>query len=103
LFTDIYSDCPIQAEFRVVKQHGRDTVILVDEMGYSFSCNNKGAKQISWRCSKRKRKKCTAVIYTENGWIVSRKNSHSHDLSDLSNAIRVNSNDPIVQEYVNNY
>ena len=102
MFTDIYSDCPIQAEFRVVKQHGRDTVILVDEMGYSFSCNNKGAKQISWRCSKRKQKKCMALINTDESWIVSRKNIHSHETSELFRAIPVKLDDPIVQEYLNN-
>jgi hypothetical protein len=103
LFTDTLLATPIQAEFKVVQQRGRNTVIIVDEFGYSYSCNSKGAQIKSWRCSKRKQKNCTASIRTDDGWIISRKNAHRHEISDLFGAVSVESDNPIVQEYFRQY
>ena len=105
MFTDTaFLASPIPAEFKVVQQRGRNTVIIVDEMGYSYSCSSKNKQQsiITWRCSKRKQKKCMALINTDESWIVSRKNIHSHETSELFRAIPVKLDDPIVQEYLNN-
>ena len=41
-----------------------------------------------------------ALINTDNSWIVSRKNVHSHEITELFRAIPAKLEDPIVQEYL---
>jgi hypothetical protein len=99
-------ETPIRAEFKVVNQRGKNAVIVVDEMGYSYSCkvDRRWDRIKSWRCSKRKQKKCPALLSTEDEWIISKRHYHTHESIDLSGrAIPVKSEDPIVQEYLRNY
>ena len=79
-FSD-FLETPIPAEFKVIRSRGFNTVILVDDSGYSYSCRSNHSKQENvrtWRCSK-KNKQCRAFIITENSWIVKRTNPHNHD------------------------
>jgi len=76
-----FLETPIPAEFKVIRSRGFNTVILVDDSGYSYSCRSNHSKQgnvRTWRCSK-KNKQCRAFIITENSWIVKRTNYHNHD------------------------
>jgi hypothetical protein len=78
----------------------------VDELGFSYSSSSKKFhknRQLIWRCSKRKQKKCMALINTDDSWIVSRKNIHNHETSELFRAVPVKLEDEIVQEYFKNY
>jgi hypothetical protein len=107
-FTDTLLDSPIPAEFKVVQQRGRNTVVIVDELGFSYSCSSKAGlhhknRQHIWRCSKRKQKKCMALINTDHSWIVSRKNIHSHEPCELFRSVPVKLEDEIVQEYFRSY
>jgi hypothetical protein len=104
LFTDVLLDSPIQAEFKLMNQRGRSTVIIVDEMGFSYSCSSKAGQTVkTWRCSKRKQKNCPALIKTDMNWILSKRNYHTHEISDLCRAVSVKSDDPLIQEYLRNY
>ena len=76
-------ETPIPAEFKVVRSRGFNTVVLVDDSGYSYSCRSsnypsKKENIRTWRCSK-KNKQCKAFIVTENSWIIKRKNPHNHN------------------------
>ena len=83
LFTD-FLETPIPAEFKIVRTRGVNSVILVDDSGFSYSSrstkNSSNSKNNfkTWRCSK-KNKQCKAYIITENSWIIAQRNSHNHE------------------------
>ena len=99
LVADRVLDRPVPAEFAVVQKSGRNCVILVDEIGYSYSLYKKGNKNQTWKCSKRKQQKCQAVVKTEEGWVVIEKHSHNHSPVEIQKATAVNLEDDIVQNY----
>jgi hypothetical protein len=100
-------DHPIPAEFKVVKQKGFNTIIIVDELGFTYSCSKSGNKKDptlrSWRCSK-KNKQCIASITTENTWIVARRNTHNHEPGGkIFRSVPINPGDQILQDFFYNH
>ena len=77
-------ECPIRAEFKIVKQKGAESVVIIDDLGYSYAYQTtyKSGKYKNtgklWRCSKKK-KGCKANVITENELIIEKKNRHNHD------------------------
>ena len=105
----IEMDYPIQAEFKVVKQKGLDSIIIVDELGFTYSCSNNPASKRNpntrtWRCSK-KNKRCTATITTENTWIVAKNRFHNHEpmASKVVRAEFAQPGDQIVLDFIANH
>ena len=89
-------ETPVLADFKVVKsRNGRNSVIIMDGSGFSFS---KSSNHI-WRCSKRHSHKCSAMLKIQEGWIISWKNVHSHEPEELKNAVSVRFEDKAVQNY----
>ena len=99
-------DHPIPAEFKVVKQKGFNTIIIVDELGFTYSCSKSGNKKDptlrSWRCSK-KNKQCIATVTTENSWIVSRRNIHNHEPVQVFRSEVVKPDDQMLQDFFSNH
>ena len=95
-------ETPIPADFKVVKhRNGKNCVIIMDGAGFSFVFYY-GKNNQTWRCSKRIRKKCSAQIVIQDGWIISWKNGHNHKPEELENALSVEFEDEIVQKHFKN-
>ena len=102
-------DYPIQAEFKVVKQKGLNSIIIVDELGFTYSCSHnqafkKNPNTRTWRCSK-KNKRCTATITTENTWIIAKNRFHNHEpimASKVARAEFAQPGDQIVLDFIAN-
>ena len=94
---------PIHAEFRAIKKNGKTCVIIVDEIGFSYSMTKWGKKFKTWNCSKKVTTKCSAQMIIQEGWIISHKNSHNHEPPvELYKAMPVKLEDRIVQQYFKN-
>jgi len=96
---------PVQAEFRAINKNGKTCVIIVDEIGFSYSFPKKGKenKTLPCRCSKKIMTKCSAQIIVNEGWITSHKNSHNHEPpEELHKAVPVKLEDQVVQKYFKN-
>ena len=90
----------IQAEFRAINKNGKTCVIIVDNIGFSYSFHNRGKANQTCRCTKRLMKKCSAQIIIQEGWIISHRNSHNHDPpEDLYKTVPVKLEYEIVQKY----
>ena len=95
-------ETPIPAYFKVVKhRNGKNFVIIMYGACFSFVFDY-GKNNQTWRCSKRIRKKCSAQIVIQDGWIISWKNGHNHKPEELENALSVEFEDEIVQKYFKN-
>lgn len=99
-------DPPVEAEFKVVNQKGKDSIIIVDELGYTYSISKSSINSLTphtrtWRCSK-KSKKCTATITTENTWITSRKRFHNHEPGQIIRAEIAKPGDQILLDFFSN-
>jgi hypothetical protein len=99
-------DQPFPAEFKVVKQKGYNTIIMVDDLGftYSFKTRNKRNPNIrNWRCSK-KNKQCIAKITSEDSIIVARKNTHNHEPGGkIFRSVPIYPGDKILKDFFNNH
>ena len=75
---------PVPAEFRLVTSKGANCAILVDNLGFTYSRaqSNCYGQMTSWRCSKKKRLKCKATLYTQDNWICQKRNEHNHLVND---------------------
>ena len=91
---------PKQADFRAINKNGKTCVIIVDNIGFTYSFHNRGKSNQTCRCTKRLMKKCSAQIIIQEGWIISFKNGHNHDPpEELHRAVPVKLEDEIVQKY----
>ena len=94
---------PVQAEFKAINKNGKTCVIIMDEIGFSYSFPKKGKENKTCRCSKIITTKCSAQIIIHDGWIISHKNSHNHEPPEkLRKAVPVKLEDQVVQKYFKN-
>ena len=111
IFADfkIELDRPVPAEFKAVNQKGVNTLIIVDELGFTYSSSKtkgggyrRDSTLRTWRCSK-KNKQCIATVTTENSWIVSRRNIHNHEPVQVFRSEVVKPDDQMLQDFFSNH
>ena len=92
------------AQFIAITQGGNKgtCVSILDQNDFSYSFHKKTLQTQYWRCSKRKKFNCSAVIKANKDTILSQTNSHTHAPEDLKNAVSVHLYDDIVQHYFKN-
>ena len=89
-------ELPIRADFKSVRQKGVNSVVAIDDLGYSYSISAanraKGDDVKTWRCSK-KNKRCRASITTENDWITVKRNVHNHAPTKVYRPVAIDADD----------